>query len=142
MEQAVETLCQTGPALLTMVHTHDGAAAACMVVAYGSARDRKRIVKAVKGHVVRMATNEWAHAPLCAALAVVDDTALLAKCVVPELKARASLPRARGSFRWPPRCCRCSWAAGGRAGRERLRSRVASRLHWRGSEEGERDENQ
>ena len=33
----------------SQVHTHDGAAAACMLLAYGSAKDRKRLVKAMKG---------------------------------------------------------------------------------------------
>jgi len=110
-----------------MVHTHDGAAAACMVVAYGSARDRKRIVKAVKGHVVRMATNEWAHAPLCAALAVVDDTALLAKCVVPELKARS-----RCAFAAVPLRCR---AAALRVGGRGLRGLICIGACMRGVEE-------
>ena len=34
------------------VHTHDGAAAVCMLVAYGSAKDRKRLIKAMKGERV------------------------------------------------------------------------------------------
>lgn len=49
---------QVGEAVLRMVHTHDGAAAACMALAYGSAKDRKRLVKAMKGHALAMATNE------------------------------------------------------------------------------------
>jgi pumilio family protein 6 len=49
VEDAVDTLCATGGSVLKMVHTHDGAAAACMLLAYGTARDRKRLVKAFKG---------------------------------------------------------------------------------------------
>ena len=49
MEDVADTMSQTGPALLKMVHTHDGAAAICMLLAYGSAKDRKRLIKAMKG---------------------------------------------------------------------------------------------
>ncbi|GIL88103.1 hypothetical protein Vretimale_13967 [Volvox reticuliferus] len=86
VEEAVETLSQTGEAVLRMVHTHEGAAAACMVLAYGTPRDRKRIVRAMKGHVAAMAVDEWGHTVLCMALACVDDTALTSKVLVGELK--------------------------------------------------------
>ncbi len=45
VEDAIDTLSSTGGSVLKMVHTHDGAAAACMMLAYGSAKDRKRLVK-------------------------------------------------------------------------------------------------
>lgn len=35
-----------------------------------------------------MATDDWAHTVLMAALSVTDDTALLQKCLVPELVVR------------------------------------------------------
>ncbi len=38
-----------------------------------------------------MAVNEWGHAVLCAVLSVVDDTALVLKSVVSELKVRGSV---------------------------------------------------
>ena len=53
VEDAVDTLTQAGTDVLKMVHTHDGAAAVCMLLAYGSAKDRKRLVKAMKGGWVR-----------------------------------------------------------------------------------------
>ncbi|GLC37797.1 hypothetical protein PLESTB_001477700 [Pleodorina starrii] len=86
VEEAVETLSQTGEAVLRMVHTHDGAAAACMVLAYGTPRDRKRVVRAMKGHVAAMAAEEWGHTVLCMVLACVDDTAMISKVVIPEFK--------------------------------------------------------
>jgi len=52
VEDAVDTLTQSGTDCLKMVHTHDGAAAACMLLAYGSAKDRKRLLKAIKGQSV------------------------------------------------------------------------------------------
>ena len=45
--EAVETLA--GPGLLRIAHTRDGAQAACAVVAYGTPKERKKAVKAMKG---------------------------------------------------------------------------------------------
>ena len=76
----------SGEALLHMAHTRDGATAACAVFAYGSARDRKKAVRALKGHVLDMARDEWGHLVLLTCLGVVDDTSLLRKFIVPELQ--------------------------------------------------------
>jgi hypothetical protein len=48
----VDTLAATGGNALKLVHTHDGAAAAAMALAYGTPKDRKRLVKAMKGERV------------------------------------------------------------------------------------------
>lgn len=45
----VDTLAATGGNALKLVHTHDGAAAAAMALAYGTPKDRKRLVKGMKG---------------------------------------------------------------------------------------------
>lgn len=47
VEDAVQTL--SGVNLLRMAHTRDGATAACAVLAYGTAKDRKQAVKAMQG---------------------------------------------------------------------------------------------
>jgi hypothetical protein len=47
VREAVETL--SGPALLRCVHTHSGAAIACTVLAYATPKERKMIVKGMKG---------------------------------------------------------------------------------------------
>lgn len=83
---AVESL--SGNALLHMMHTHDGAAAACMVLAYGSAKDRKKAIKAFKGHVGAAARDEWGHLTLLTALSLVDDTALLRKGLLADIQVR------------------------------------------------------
>ncbi|EIE25301.1 ARM repeat-containing protein [Coccomyxa subellipsoidea C-169] len=81
---AVEMLA--GPNLLHMVHSHHGATAACQVLAMATAKQRKKVVKAMKGrHVKVMACDEWAHIVVMAALEHTDDTALLRKTLVPEL---------------------------------------------------------
>ncbi len=63
VEDAVDTLSATGQALLRMVHTHDGAAVVCAALGYGTARDRKRIVKAIKGEAGARARALAVHAP-------------------------------------------------------------------------------
>ena len=47
-----------GPQLLRMVHTREGAEVSCRAIAAGTAKDRKKIVKAVKSHVHRLVTDE------------------------------------------------------------------------------------
>ncbi|KAL4423682.1 hypothetical protein ABPG75_000983 [Micractinium tetrahymenae] len=81
---AAESL--SGDPLLHMVHTKEGAKAACMVLAYGTAKDRKKALKCMKGHVGAMARDEWGHLALITALSVVDDTTLLRKAIVSELQ--------------------------------------------------------
>lgn len=50
----IDTLAATGGNALKLVHTHDGAAAAAMALAYGTPKDRKRLVKGMKGaHTAR-----------------------------------------------------------------------------------------
>lgn len=85
VEDAVQTL--SGVNLLRMAHTRDGATAACAVLAYGTAKDRKQAVKAMQGHVKTMASDQWAHLVLLSALSRVDDTALLRKHIISELQA-------------------------------------------------------
>jgi pumilio family protein 6 len=86
--EAVDTLAATGGNALKMVHTADGAAACCAAFAYGTAKDRKRLVKGMKGYVAQTASNEHAHAVVSTALTVTDDTALTGKVIVGELKVR------------------------------------------------------
>jgi len=83
----VSSLLCGSATLLRVVHTRDGARAACRALASAGAKERKAAVKAMKGHAVAMARDEWGHAVLATALTVVDDTALLSKAVVAELAA-------------------------------------------------------
>lgn len=84
--EAVQLL--SGAPLLRMVHTRHGAQLACDVISYGSAKDRKKAVKAMAGQVMKMALDEWAHVVLICTLDKVDDTALLKKTILPELQVR------------------------------------------------------
>jgi pumilio family protein 6 len=86
MAEVVDNLC--GPFLLRMVHTRDGARASCAVLRAAGAKDRKKVVKAMKENVERLASDEYAHVVLICALGVVDDTALLRKMIVAPLQVR------------------------------------------------------
>ena len=82
-----------------MVHTHDGAAASCMALAYGTPKDRKKLIKGMKGFVWQMAENEWGFAVVCTALAVVDDTALTAKIIGADIKVGSGVGNSGGKGR-------------------------------------------
>jgi pumilio homology domain family member 6 len=69
-----------------LVHTKDGAHAACLLLSYATAKDRKSMVKALKEVVPRMPTDQHAHMVLIVLFAVVDDTKLVGKAVLSELK--------------------------------------------------------
>jgi pumilio family protein 6 len=84
IEDSVESL--SGDALLHMIHTHEGVEAACMVLAYGSAKDRKKAIKAFKGHVMAAVLDEWGYLAVCTALSVTDDTSLLKKMLVSDIQ--------------------------------------------------------
>uniref|UniRef100_UPI00358E95CD pumilio homolog 3-like n=1 Tax=Myxine glutinosa TaxID=7769 RepID=UPI00358E95CD len=70
-----------------MVHTKNGARAAMMCLWFGTAKDRKVIIKTMKTYVEKIATDEFGHLVLLAAFDCVDDTNILAKIVVAELIA-------------------------------------------------------
>lgn len=73
-------------AAVHIMHTRDGARIACGCLRHGDAKDRKAILKAMKGFVARAAQDPHGSLVLCVALAVVDDTVLLNKAVLSELE--------------------------------------------------------
>lgn len=82
--EAVQLLA--GPPLVRMVHTKEGAQVSCAVLSYGSAKDRKKAIKALAEHVGKLVDEEWGHIVLICALTLVDDTTLLRKSLVSELQ--------------------------------------------------------
>eukprot|EP00741_Cyanophora_paradoxa_P002669 tig00000615_g2590.t1 len=79
---SITNLCEH---VAELCHTRDGSRAACIILAYSSAKDRKRIIKSLKGLVVEMAMGEFAHLVVCRLLDVVDDTVLVQKNILSEL---------------------------------------------------------
>ena len=86
--EAVQLLA--GPPLVRMVHTKHGAQVNCAVISYGSAKDRKKVIKAMAEHVDKLVDEQWGHIVLVCALTLVDDTTLLRKSLVPDLQVRIS----------------------------------------------------
>ncbi len=48
-----------GPPLLHMVHSRPGATAACQVLAMATAKQRKKVIKAMKGEIARVTPCNW-----------------------------------------------------------------------------------
>jgi len=77
--------------LAEMVHTKDGSRAVREFLAYGTAKDRKHIIKVLKPHVERMATDDEAQLVLFTALDVIDDTKMSAKSLVSPITTTTSI---------------------------------------------------
>ncbi|KAH9855555.1 ARM repeat-containing protein [Lenzites betulinus] len=75
--------------LAEMVHTKDGSRVVREFIAWGTAKDRKHIIKAIKPHVERMCIDDEAQLVLFSALDIVDDTKLTAKFLVSDIVATA-----------------------------------------------------
>jgi len=69
-----------------LVHTPDGAHAACLLISYGTAKDRKAMIKSIREMVGQIAVDSHAHMVLVVICAVVDDTKLVSKAVLGELQ--------------------------------------------------------
>jgi pumilio family protein 6 len=72
--------------MLRMMHTKEGASAVNMMLAHSGAKQRKGVVKALKGQIARVSQDDYAHVVIAALFDCVDDTQLLSKGVVNELK--------------------------------------------------------
>ena len=70
-----------------MVHTKDGATAACLLVSHATAKDRKAMVKSIRETIVPMSVDQYGHMVLIVLCAVVDDTKLVSKAILTELKS-------------------------------------------------------
>lgn len=83
IQEAAQSLA--GPHLLHLVHTREGSEAAVSVICASNAKSRKKIVKALKGHVAKCAVEDFGHIVLLSLLEVVDDTVLVDKVAIKEL---------------------------------------------------------
>ncbi|XP_067928870.1 pumilio homolog 3-like [Watersipora subatra] len=71
-----------------IAHTREGARVAMFVVWYSSAKGRKLIVKQLKPYIEKLMVEEYGHMLLFAIFDAVDDTKLVAKLIVSEVKER------------------------------------------------------
>ncbi|PKI56722.1 hypothetical protein CRG98_022882 [Punica granatum] len=85
---AADVLQQLSGALLVrMIHTGEGSRIGILCVKHGSAKERKKILKGMKGHVSKIAHDQCGTLVLVSLFSVVDDTKLVTKIVIRELQA-------------------------------------------------------
>ncbi|XP_038067463.1 pumilio homolog 3-like isoform X2 [Patiria miniata] len=71
--------------VVQILHTHDGARAAMHCLWYGTAKDRKAIIKSFKTFVLKICKEEFGHLVLLAMFDCVDDTLLVRKVIIDEM---------------------------------------------------------
>ncbi|KAI4114049.1 MAG: hypothetical protein LQ345_005101 [Seirophora villosa] len=81
---------EEGDLLKNLAFTKSGAHVVCLALAYGTAKDRKQILKVYKGTIEALAYDANGHQVLLAAYDVIDDTVLTSKSIFPELIGKSS----------------------------------------------------
>ncbi|KAF8401414.1 hypothetical protein HHK36_012353 [Tetracentron sinense] len=76
----------SGPLLVRMIHTRDGSKVGMLCVKHGSAKERKKIIKGMKGHIGKIAHDQYGSMVLVCIISTVDDTKLITKIVIRELQ--------------------------------------------------------
>ena len=89
MEELVSQLADAVPKL---VATKAGAKLCCLLITRAAAKDRKRIMKALKGKALESLLHEAAHLSLMRLVDVTDDSVQIQKSIFDELLPRATPP--------------------------------------------------
>ncbi|KAI6780168.1 pumilio-like proteiny domain family member 6 [Emericellopsis cladophorae] len=76
---------ESGDLLKNLAFTKSGTRLTCLLLAYGSAKDRKHLLKAFKDTFQMMAGDQYAHLVILTAFDVIDDTKLTSKSIFPEI---------------------------------------------------------
>jgi len=71
--------------LIHVLHSREGALLSMKVLWWGTVKDRKSVIKSIKGLVEKTALEEYGHLVLLAIFDCVDDTKLVGKAVLGEL---------------------------------------------------------
>lgn len=74
-----------GDLLKNLAFTRSGARLVSLLLAYGSAKDRKQLLKTYKDTWLLMSSDPFAHVVILTAYDVIDDTKLSSKTIFPEL---------------------------------------------------------
>ncbi|MED6106511.1 hypothetical protein PIB30_005139 [Stylosanthes scabra] len=67
----------SSPLLVRMIGTKDGAKIGILCAKYGNAKERKKILKGLKGHIAKTAFHQYGCLVLVCILSIVDDTNLV-----------------------------------------------------------------
>eukprot|EP01130_Rhizamoeba_saxonica_P000320 TRINITY_DN10298_c0_g1_i1.p1 TRINITY_DN10298_c0_g1~~TRINITY_DN10298_c0_g1_i1.p1 ORF type:complete len:567 (-),score=128.53 TRINITY_DN10298_c0_g1_i1:85-1785(-) len=73
--------------MVRIAHTRDGAKAAILAVGYGKAKDRKIILRSLKGYVGDVSREEYGYQLMLKILNSIDDTVMVNKLVLKEIKS-------------------------------------------------------
>lgn len=76
---------EEGDLLKNLAFTKSGARVVCLALAYGSAKDRKILLKTYKSIIQTLAYDAHGHQLLLTVYDVIDDTVLISKSIFPEL---------------------------------------------------------
>ncbi|CAA2964014.1 pumilio homolog 24 [Olea europaea subsp. europaea] len=76
----------SGPGLVRVIHTKDGSRLGILCVKHGNAKERKKIIKGIKGHIDKIAHDRYGSMVLVCILSIVDDTKLISKIIIKELQ--------------------------------------------------------
>ncbi|KAL8938009.1 MAG: hypothetical protein Q9211_003410 [Gyalolechia sp. 1 TL-2023] len=76
---------EEGDLLKNLAFTKSGARLVCLALAYGTAKDRKQILRVYKNTFETLACDANGHQVILAAYDVIDDTVLTSKSIFPEL---------------------------------------------------------
>ncbi|KAI1499657.1 armadillo-type protein [Biscogniauxia marginata] len=76
---------ENGDLLKNMAFTRSGARLVCLLLAHGSAKDRKQVLKTYKDTFQLMSTDAHGHLVILVAYDVIDDTVLTSKSIISEL---------------------------------------------------------
>jgi len=84
-KRVLEMIPSLAPLLPEILHTKDGAKVGVICVSYSAPKDRKIIIKALKGLVVKACMEECGHVVILRLLDCVDDTVLMNKTIIAEM---------------------------------------------------------
>lgn len=76
---------ETGDLLKNMAFTRSGSRLVALLLAHGSSKDRRNLLKAFKDNFVLMSGDPFAHIVILTAFDVIDDTKMTQKAIFPEL---------------------------------------------------------
>lgn len=76
---------EQGDLLKNMAFTKSGARLVCLLLAYGSSKDRRQILKTYKDVIQVMCGDTYGHQVILAAYEVIDDTVMTSKAIFPEI---------------------------------------------------------
>ncbi|KAL9604524.1 MAG: hypothetical protein Q9219_000489 [cf. Caloplaca sp. 3 TL-2023] len=80
---------EEGDLLKNLAFTKSGVRVVCLALAYGTAKDRKQILKVYKNTVEALAYDANGHQVILAAYDVIDDTVLTSRSIFPELVGKS-----------------------------------------------------